>query len=346
MAEAYNNISKVRLKNEKLIKATLRSLGSATKAQVAHETEISVVTCGKILEDLLANKEVVEVAVEHASLGRPAKLYSYNAHFAYIAALYVEIDHNIISMETVVSDLNGTIIERNVRDNYSSMEYTDICNAISDLIASNSKIRTISVGIPGYICNGIVSLCNFTELMGLPLQRNLQREFPEMYILVENDMNACSYGFYRSEFPTTSSTVAMIYSPATSENKAESILRSAGIGYGAGFIADGHIIRGFSGFSGEVSFLPGVSNPESDLYEHRVETIAHIVNCIIPILNPEAVGVTGGRFDDIDPEDVRNACLQHIAPQHIPKFFVRPNFHEDYLNGLIQLALDHLFGQE
>lgn len=340
MPEAYNRIGKVRQKNEILIYSILRNMRSATTAQLSKETGISVVTCGKILAQLCSHNMVFESNIERKSLGRPSKVYTFNANYSYVAAIYVETDHNKISMSTVVSNLFGDIIYEQKLDHFKQMNYDEIQSALSQLMDQYPQIKYAAIGIPGYISQGIISLCNFTNLIGLPLQQMLQNAFPSLSIIIENDMNATAYGFYQSESHDSDDTVAVIYSPNPMDTSENSILTSTGIGYGAGFVSAGHIIRGFSGFAGEVSFLPSLPTYE-DKYEQQISIISHIINCIIPILNPSTIALTGGRFLNIITDDIRSRCLRQIAPQHIPKIVIRPDFHHDYNNGLIELALYH-----
>lgn len=341
MPEVYNSIAKVRKKNESIIRSFLKeSESGVTTAQISKETGISVVTCGKIIAQLCAKNEVIESDIEHNSLGRPSKLFTFNANFSYIAIIYAETDHNKITLVTVITNLQGEIIEQTVYDHLKKIDYGQIHSALLQLITKFPQIAYVSIGIPGYICNGTVSLCNFVDLMGVPLQQALQDSFPNLQISVENDMNATAYGFYQSNYKNQDTTVAVIYSPNPLDSKDMSILKNTGIEYGAGFVSAGQIIHGFSGFAGEVSFLPNLPSGNT-AYENQIITIAYIINCIIPVLNPVAVALTGSRLNDVISTDIRKLCLRQIAPQHMPEIIIRPDFHTDYVNGLINLALDH-----
>ncbi len=74
MVTMRNDITKVKEINIELIKTALKNLGTATKAQIAEATDISVATCGKILNELCQSGEVLEAAVASGGYGRPAKV--------------------------------------------------------------------------------------------------------------------------------------------------------------------------------------------------------------------------------------------------------------------------------
>ena len=70
--------------------------------------------------------------------------------------------------------------------------------------------------------------------------------------------------------------------------------------------------------------------------------VAYIIGSIVPILNPEIVALTGSYFDEKNVETIRSRCLELISPQHMPQIILRDDVHEEYVNGLINLALEEL----
>lgn len=352
MVTMRNDITKVKEINIELIKSALKNLGTATKAQIAEATDISVATCGKILNELCHTGEALEAAVASGGYGRPAKSYVYNGNYAFIACIYAEMVKGRTKISTVVSNLLGELQGESTQE-ADDVTYETLEEQIAVLLRKYPKLRAVAIGIPGYITNDVVDLCNFVSLMGVPLQSRLQEKFSEVRILVENDMNAAAFGFYRSKDMDKNATIAFIYSPVEPVKKLEvkmkeredekrNKLLSFGINFGAGFVSGGKILRGATGFAGEVAFLPMPCIAEKKEIEVTVETMAYIIGSIVPILNPEIIALTGVFFNEENIEKIRVSCLRLISPQHMPQIMMRDDIHDDYVNGLLNLALEEL----
>ena len=211
-ARLFEVIQKVKEINVEIIKSALKRMGSSTKAQIAEETGISVATCGKILNELCDSREVIETAQTSAGYGRPAKCYAYNGNFALVACIYIASDMGKVLLSAKVSNMLGEVQEEYTleigRASFDVLETT-----VGRLVEKHDTLRAVAIGIPGYITDGVVGLCNFIDLMGLPLRDMLQEKFPQLKIQVENDMNAAAYGFYKGNCNEKETTVAFIYSP-------------------------------------------------------------------------------------------------------------------------------------
>ena len=356
MRKMRNDITKVKEINVEMIKSALKQMGEATKAQIAEEAGISVATCGKILNELCQSGEVIETAQTSAGYGRPAMCYAYNGDYAFVACIYVASDMGKAMISARVSNLLGAVQEEYTEE-LERADFAVLERAVAGLVQKYDKLRAVAIGIPGYITNGVVGLCNFMDLMGLPLRNMLQEKFPELKIQVENDMNAAAYGFYKSNYYEKEPTVAFIYSPLNAQTGLERIkqerseirlnaeqrtLLQYSVNYGAGFVSGGRILRGFSGFAGEVSFLPIVRELAKKHEDMSVEAVAYIIGSIVPILNPETIALTGGNFDSSKLALIRERCLELITPQHMPQIILLDDVHEEYVNGLIDLALEEL----
>lgn len=356
MKRIRNDITKVKEINVEMIKSALKRSGEATKAQIAEQTGISIATCGKILNELCHDGEVVETTQISAGYGRPAMCYAYNGDFAEVACVYVASDKGRVLISARVCNLLGEIKEEYTQP-IDKVDSDVLEQAIAELAAKYEKLQAVAIGIPGHITNGVVGLCNFVNLMGLPLRDMLQEKFPDIKIQVENDMNASAYGFYKENYGDQEKTLAFIYSPLDAQtgldemqrdqpgvelNADQRTLLEYSVNYGAGFVSGGKILRGFSGFAGEVSFLPAVKElmPTDELVSTKM--FSYIIGSIVPILNPEIVALTGSYFNEMNVEKIRKRCLDFIALQHMPQIILRDDVHEEYANGLLNLALEEL----
>ncbi len=356
MRTMRNDITKVKEINVELIKSALKKLGKATKAQIADETDISVATCGKILNELCASGEVLEDAITSSGYGRPAKSYVYNGNFSLVASIYVATDCGKTNISFRVCNLLGELLEESTEE-MTKPTYDTLEEKITVLIGKYEKLRVISIGVPGYITDGIIGLCNFIDLMGLPLCSSLQEKFPNHKILVENDMNAAAFGFYKENCGARDTSVAFIYCPINAQTGWEKLIEenpdlklsdeaktmlNLSINFGAGFVSNGQILRGFTGFAGEVSFLPVICSHPADEVRASVDAVSYIIGSIVPILNPETIVLTGGYFDRQIIEEIQNRCLRIIAPQHMPQIVLRSSVYDEYVSGLFHLGMEEL----
>lgn len=349
MISPRNDVTLVKEINTDLVKAALKSLGKATKARISDATGISVATCGKILNELSLSGEVVETSLEQSDYGRPAKCYVYNAWFSLVGCIYIHTDNNQLMISSVISDLLGAIVEEAIEE-IATVNYQVIRDRIRNLCARRVEIKVVSVGVPGYMTNGVIDQSNFHDLNGLALGKMLAADFPDVKIMVENDTNAAAYGYYKANCGDRDTTVAFLFSPdkmrhgtGEPENGSQAAGRMAPVfNLGAGFVSGGRILRGFSGFAGEVMYLPvnqAKYNAKRSV-DSYVVLLSDVVMSITAIVNPEILAMSGGFISDDIVRAVRERCESMLPPHHMPAIVLRKNIHSDYITGLIAIALE------
>lgn len=350
MISPRNDVTLVKEINTDTIKAALKSLGKATKAQISEATGISVATCGKILNELCLNGEVAENSLEQSDYGRPAKSYTYNAWFSLIGCIYIHTDNNQLMISSVVSDLLGGVVEEAIEE-VTTVNYAVVRERIETLCWRHERINVVSVGISGYMTNGVIDQCNFHDLNGLALGKMLGNDFPAVKIMVENDANAAAYGYYKANCGNRDTTVAFLFSPdkmlpgtgAAAQAHANGAMAPV-FNLGAGIVAGGRILRGFSGFAGEVMHLP-VNLAEYNAkrsVDSYVVLLSDVVASITAIVNPEILALSGGFITEDIVRAVRERCESMLPPHHMPDIVLRKNIHSDYIKGLIAIALETL----
>ena len=351
MISPRNDVTLVKEINTDMVKAALKSLGKATKAQISDATGISVATCGKILNELCATNEVLETSQEQADYGRPAKSYMYNALFSVVGCIYVHTDNNQILVSSMVANLLGDTLEESIEET-TTVNYPAVRDRVRSLCRRFRNLSVVSIGIPGYMTDGVVNQSNFHDLNGIDLGEMLRADFPEIKVMVENDTNAAAYGFYMATCGGRDATVAFLFSPdKMMSGTGESIpdVHARGrlapvFNLGAGFVSGGRIQRGHSGFAGEVMNLP-VNRTEYNAKRTEksyVTLLSDVVVSIISIINPEYLALSGGFITDAIVRAVRERCENLIPPCHMPKIVLRKNIHNDYIKGLVAIALETL----
>lgn len=350
MAVIRNDIIKVKKTNIELIKSALKSNPESTKAQIAAATGISVVTCGKILNELKKTGEVLEGAHINTGCGRPATTFRFNANYAFVACLFLWSDRGRLEIVSEIADLIGQVTFSEV----TALRVVDYCifeQTIASLLRRQPSIQAIAIGVPGAVQNGVISSSYLLPLNGMSLQKKLSHAFPHVKIIVESAARAAAYGYSLSENVTSEDICAYFFiptsvctgrspheilTPSTSLSEQESKTKPLLID--VGLVCDHKIIRGASGLAGSMGlFLP------PDLYgEVPVEVIANLFSMLIPILNPRTIAVTGSGLTEELMQKVQALCADYLAPEYLPQWKLRPDCRQDYANGLTLIALQML----
>lgn len=318
--------------NTEIIKSTLRSLESGTKTRLAAETGLSVATCRNILDDLLETGEVIETKQKPSTGGRPSRQFIYNENFAYVCVLYIRIEGGQKILFTAVANMAGTIVHENkLQPSFITLE--TITGLLTRELELYPGIKTFSLGVPGIVNEEIIEFCDVPELAGLNLSRQLTDELG-LPVIIENDVNSTAAGFLHGNSRSGSECLAYIYYPDKG-------------GPGCGIIVNGKIINGASNFAGEVSYLPlgiptgkqGEAQKDSALFSKLAAETLTSVNCII---NPEKIIIAGKMFG----ENLKNLILKQlellIPENHMPELLFVTDIHDNFIRGLISLALEEL----
>ena len=177
-ADLINNTYRVKLTNKTLIKNALKSMGTATRTEVSQKTGLSIATCRNILNELVRDGEVLEDALEATNtVGRPARRYSFNKDFSYVAGINMNIDGEERTLQYVVANLDGEIIadEHEQRETVTS---DDLVHLTDTLMEKWPSITALALGIPGtFSKDGEIFACDFTDLNGTNIKEAILAGF-------------------------------------------------------------------------------------------------------------------------------------------------------------------------
>ncbi|WP_037032899.1 ROK family protein [Rahnella sp. WP5] len=310
----------MKINNVVLVTNALKSLGSATKADLAVATGLSIATCGAVLNELSLRHEVLALELEVSRGGRPAQRYAYNPDFFSVLSLYAQGSDAAAQIIWSVNSATGeSLAQGEVR--FLPLMLATFYQQIESLLADYPNIKALGVGLPGVVVKGTVATCDITVFAGVAIEQQLRDRFG-LYVQVDNDMNYTAWGFYRSSCAGVTAPVAYVFKPDVPC-------------LGCGMVINGQVLQGASQFAGEVSNLP---------FEHLntlpvAEEMAKVIVSLTAIINPVTIALSGPKISEALIPQLTVLCQQYIPAQHMPELTYRPSMRKDYLQGITELTL-------
>ncbi|MDD5986376.1 MAG: ROK family protein [Eubacteriales bacterium] len=321
-ADLINNTYRVKLTNKTLIKNALKSMGTATRTEVSQKTGLSIATCRNILNELVRDGEVLEDALEATNtVGRPARRYSFNKDFSYVAGINMNIDGEERTLQYVVANLDGEIIadEHEQRETVTS---DDLVHLTDTLMEKWPSITALALGIPGtFSKDGEIFACDFTDLNGTNIKEAILASH-SIDITMASIPDLVTYGYYSMHPNRRGSTVAGLIAPI-------------GQRLGAGIVIDGSIYKGSNNLAGEVSYMYFGEDTADETNEHLYTA----VSAIITLLGPDELILYGRRFSDEVFEETCAKSRDLLQEDFLPRFVHIGDCYDEMLRGIVQLAL-------
>lgn len=242
--------AQMRAANMGLVLRHLRAHGGRSRAMLAAETGLSKATTSALIADLAERGLVREGEVNRAgSVGRPG--LTVNLDGSRVSGLGLEISIDYVAVTAV--DLTGTVIRESITpmdvprlpvetvlDRVASI----VTRMLGSLRAAGFVVAGFTVAPPGVIDYemGTVRFAPNLGWRAVPLAAGLEQRLggESLEVHLENDAKLAAVAEYSSF--TDSEVRDLVY-------------LSGEVGVGAGIIADGQLVRGWSGFSGEVGHL-------------------------------------------------------------------------------------------
>lgn len=332
MKKIINNTIRVKQTNVDLLTSALRELGSATIAEIAAATGLSVATCGNILKELCKTGEIMEGELLSSNGGRPARNYMFNANHSLAICIIITSDKDSHNLHCALVNLQAEVIKETA-DAYESITYDIIDNTIQSLIKKHKHIRAIGIGIPGITREGIITHCDVKELNGISLKSMLAEKY-NLEVTVENEMHTMVYGYQKNHPELEGKSLSVVLAPT------EHCL-------GAGFAINGQVVKGHTKMAGEIQFLPyGLSQGEKlDKQNDEKSFISIVVNAIASILsivNPAYLVLTGSLFQPHIIDEIIKVLHKIMPEELLPQVIFQPDLDSDYLKGIISLTLESL----
>ena len=217
----------------------LRRVGPLTRAELAEHTGLSKATIGVIVADLESAGAVVEQGSRPGVRGRPGRPVALRGERFMALGLELNVDY----VSAVVLDLAGDVRFSASRPGGTGDDLRELAGAaLSEHVGAATLVGT-TVAVPGLVRsdNRTVVWAPNLHIAGTELADALGSLVPERSIEVSNDANCAAYA--ESHHGAARGVAHALYLTGT-------------VGIGAGIVQDGDVMRGGSGFAGEVGHMP------------------------------------------------------------------------------------------
>ena len=317
--------------NINLVRKVLKGMEQGTKQQIAETADLSIVTIGTVLQQLIKQNEVFEVELSLSKGGRPAQQFKYNADYALVLILYPhEVDGDIVIHSAVVNLLGKPVYKMDVK--VENVDLASFEQIIDKFLISYPAIQAFGLGLPGAEYGGKMVVSDYKALLGVSIIEYFSTRYQKP-VIMENDVNAAVIGFSKSKGMDDESTIVYLHFPKNYPP-------------GAGIFINGKLYKGKRNFAGEVANIPlGISWANVNLYtsfDLVCEAIAKLTIAISSVLNPDIVALQGDFLTQEHIVTIAQKCGIELPQSAVPNILLSENFADDYLSGMIIQTLETL----
>lgn len=327
-----NNL--IRKINELKVIHFLQTVDSATKNEISAATDLSFPTVGKILADLIVEGEIASHTFDSSHGGRPAERFVVNSLNSLVLSLYLGDD----SFEYQISDsLKNVIEDKSVKIHDEKVAMDMLIDFIDKRIKEFPAVKILSIGVPGSINNGQLQFMpkRYKDFDGKNIKKELAARF-NLPVLVENDINAITYGQYTRMLPDFKGSSAYFYNGAD--------------GIGMGLTINGTLVRGDNGIAGEAGFMPMVNGKNvreaiemAESEQEIAEVIAYVLATTTCLINPSYFSISGVNITESLIPVIYEQAKKIIPNMPLPKLVAVENIRQLYFYSLVDTALEELY---
>ena len=320
------------------IRRVIKNKGTATRAEIAMETQISSTTVRSLLTEMQNNGEIISIGYDESSGGRKAERYRFKMDRYYGVAFCTT--QNMIHY--LVVDIFGGIVEKG-KLHVRKGNLKEALLRFLDYLVAREEIKSIGIGVPGVVDGGSYLRKNQQndEYIKVDIAGFLAQRYG-VPVILENDINAITIGFarcYEKQLPDYNSentNIAFVFF----ERECIS----------CGFIAGGRIIRGWNNYSGELSTIP--SEGQKSLVELMAEPmdnarytalVVKIICWICAILNPQIIALGGPNFRKKCTRQISNSLHILLPDKMSAEILHSPDIWHDYYEGMAFLTAGKIF---
>lgn len=313
-----NNV--IRDQNLQTLKRFLFKKSSALKAEMAHETGLSVVTINALVKQLVEEKFFIEGSPVQQSLGRPAAIYQFNYEKQHFLLLSIEESKNSASNHLIlvgkIVNLQGTVIVEQTID-FSAPTMALLIETIMWFLNQDQTIHKIGLSLPGKVYHGVVlsSWKNVFDQWRIADELKKQSDVP---IIIQNDAHLLTVGEIITQQLNREQTIVGIFYPINSMP-------------GISIYAHNTLIEGGKNLAGEAKFLPFLIDAQPPHNEHQLmKYLLQILEIYNVVIAPDSFIISA---DSVS----KSQLLEKIAKSSLlPKQVNQPNI---YFSSLFETSM-------
>ena len=319
------NMLDMKQSNAQTVLWTLCSCRTSTIKDMTQMTGLSFATVGNILNSFVESGEVTLGEMHSTTGGRPSQAYSFNAEYAHVLALSARVQNGRNIITACVGNLYGEQVWQ-TEQYFDTVQITSFETMIDSSLSVYPTIKILSFSLPGVERNGVIIFNDYKELEGILFSDHFQNRY-HLPVLIENDVNAAVFGYSRNK--KSVSVIVGIYFPKD-------------FGPGSGIMIEGKILKGASGYAGEVNLLPLGIDWVSLNYDNPQEigtAIAKLISVFCGTINPNQIVLYGDFFTDALKEAIRQGIPSQELRDIFPIIVYQSDLNTDIITGSITQAV-------
>jgi predicted NBD/HSP70 family sugar kinase len=319
------NMLDMKQSNTQTVLWSLCSCKTSTIKNLARLTELSFVTVGNILNGFVDSGEVILGKIYSGTGGRPSQAYTFNAEFAHVLVLSARVQNGKNVISACVGNLYGESVWKSEK-HFGTIQLISFELMINKALREFPTISIVAFSLPGVERDGVILINDFAELEGISFAEHFQSRY-QLPVIIENDVNAAALGYGRNV--EGDSSIVGIYFPRF-------------FCPGAGVVIDGKILKGASGYAGEVKLLPlGIDwiSMNYDKPEEIGVAISKLISIFCGTINPDYVVLYGDFITESLKEAIEHAIPTEILRNIFPNVIYESNLVSDIIAGLIAQAV-------
>lgn len=324
------NTAKIRIENRNRLRRRFWQGGEHTKLSLAHDTGLSLATCSTLLNEMEADGEIIGVKRRLGEVGRSSTIYRANEETDLILCLHCDLIDRTPSQSWSVRTVTGQVLEQSLMQPQTQITAQSLADLAKAVCRRYPAIRQIMLGVPGVAEDDTVRYCDIPDLDDQPLRSLMQAE-TGCAVHMENDMHYRIYGYARQHADEQDVLTLCYWN--------RSVLP------GTATFHKGTLITGHNLFAGYAAFLPYPMGRERQMeLLGRQDTAQSLIDaavcCMISLLNPNVMVLSGDLFSPQSIPHLQTACRRFIPEAYLPCFQYVRDTEPEYLIGMYQRALD------
>lgn len=220
-----------------------------SRAALAEMTGLNKSTVSSLVYELIEQGFVREVGLHSTGIGRPSRLLEVNPSAGFIVSAEIGVDFIVVLCADFAADVlwqhrentRGTTGQSAVLDRATRLIEEAVRHG-ADPASGRTTLLGLALGLPGLIDQASGTLL-FAPNLGwsdVPLRDHLAARFPDTRIFVDNEANLAALGetFF-----------------GAAQGYREVLYISAGVGLGGAVVSDNQLLKGATGFAGEIGHM-------------------------------------------------------------------------------------------